>query len=700
MAPTNHDNHKAAWDRRFFYGANVAAMMLGVLVILVFANWLAERSAVRIDRTSTRRYSLSEQTRQILGRLDRDVTITTVFGSGLNLDERAATNKQHFRDLLDEYERRGGGRIAVEHIEATDHRALDRFKLQVAESYAEELNAARQTIEASLALLDDFAAYSRQQAPRFAAAAEKFGDSAPGLSDQLKALSDRFAQMAESEQYGKARAEVERLLGEPLPEYEQTLGDIRLLTQQVNDGSVRHLAAMFINEAQADDNTPELKSFFAESLVQTRPLEEKFAAVLARYEGIDLTEYNAIRTNLASHDSAVVMAGGKLVTVALRDVYTMVAEDNPNGTTIEQRYRSEEAVTGAVLSLTSGKRTKVVFVYALGYPATKRIAADSFSYSHLADRLRGAGMEVVDWNPAPRSTRSGVTVQPPPTAEEGQTLVWVFLRSPPLDPQRPGGLALVQVNEALKRTVEGNDPVLVMATPTRLPGDPVAEHLRALGIEADTARAVHQERLDPEGNVGVFRGHEVVVRAGEHPVSKAVAGQLVLTVGLPLSAASEEAQANTQFWPLVQTGRDTWADNPFGQVKRDPGDPTGPFTIAAASQVGDRRAVVLSDFALDLNRPRPSMYDDARLVRRLMNAATGQVYEQMQLPGNAELFVNSVYWLAGRDELIATSARSQDVRRMQNISPAAKTVVGWVLLAGLPFGCIVTGLCVGLLRRK
>lgn len=701
MASTNQDNHKAAWDRRFFYGGNVAAMVLGVLVILVFANWLAHRSAVRIDWTATRMYSLSDQTRRVLDDLDKKVTVTTVFGVSGSLDEQTATNMQHFRDLLDEYARRGGGRIEVEHIAAGDFRAFDRFAGRVTDAYADRLDAARQTISAALDLFDAYTAYAAQQAPRFAQAATTLGDKSPGLREQLQLMADQFTQLGNAENMAAQRRRVEQSLDETLPDYNGTLSDVRLAVTEINDSNLAALAALFKREAEADDNPAELKSFFAESLAQVRPLEEEFAQTLARFDGVDLTEYDTVRENLTTHDSVVVTAEGKLATVALRDVFMTVAEDNPDGTTIEQRFRGEEAVTGAMLSLTTDARTKVVFVDAIGN-ALDRVFGAPTGFDHLKQRLRSMGMEVVDWNPAPPMTGRGSMPPPRPTAEPGQTLVWVFLRTPPINPQQPGGLAALQINEALGQIVEGDDPVLVMATLSQMAEfrqpDPVADHLKKLGIAAETSVAVYAPALDPDGNIGISRGHQVVVRPDEHPVAKALAGQLVVSIGVPLASAGDE----TRFWTLVQTERDTWADDPFVEPRQDPDDPTGPFTIAAAAQVGQRRAVALSDDLLDIRSPRPSMYCDARLVERfgVITPNGIQENERMILPGNAELFVNSVYWLAGRDELIATSARSQDVRRLGHISPAAKATVGWTLLAGLPLACVVLGLCVGVVRRK
>ena len=88
---------------------------------------------------------------------------------------------------------------------------------------------------------------------------------------------------------------------------------------------------------------------------------------------------------------------------------------------------------------------------------------------------------------------------------------------------------------------------------------------------------------------------------------------------------------------------------------------------------------------------------DARLTGRGLGLAKqyGAAY-----PGNTELFVNCVYWLAGLDELIARGARSQDIRRIEGIDSAALTRLKWTMSAGMPLGVLIIGLAVYFIRRR
>ena len=67
-------------SRQLRYGANVALSILGVIGIAVFVNVIVtQRFDKRIDITKLQRYSLSEQTEQILKKLDKKVEVIAFF---------------------------------------------------------------------------------------------------------------------------------------------------------------------------------------------------------------------------------------------------------------------------------------------------------------------------------------------------------------------------------------------------------------------------------------------------------------------------------------------------------------------------------------------------------------------------------------------------------------------------------------------
>ena len=78
------------------YGSNVAVMIFLAFVILVLVNFISDRHYKRIDTTTSKQFSLSEQTKKILDSLDRQVKVTAFY------------TEDHYRrglahDILNEY---------------------------------------------------------------------------------------------------------------------------------------------------------------------------------------------------------------------------------------------------------------------------------------------------------------------------------------------------------------------------------------------------------------------------------------------------------------------------------------------------------------------------------------------------------------------------------------------------------------------
>jgi ABC-type uncharacterized transport system involved in gliding motility auxiliary subunit len=80
--------------RQTKYGAYAAAYILVVLAIVVVANVLADRFNKSLDTTSNKQYSLSDQTKKIIGGLKQNATITYF---------NQSTRFQQGKDVLDEY---------------------------------------------------------------------------------------------------------------------------------------------------------------------------------------------------------------------------------------------------------------------------------------------------------------------------------------------------------------------------------------------------------------------------------------------------------------------------------------------------------------------------------------------------------------------------------------------------------------------
>jgi ABC-type uncharacterized transport system len=102
------------------YQANLTSV-LGVLLataIVVMVNYLSLRHYYRTDWSPTRLYTLTEKTRQVLGKLEEPLRVTTYFAPArLN----PSKIRREIEDLLKEYQVAAGGKIIVENIDPALH---------------------------------------------------------------------------------------------------------------------------------------------------------------------------------------------------------------------------------------------------------------------------------------------------------------------------------------------------------------------------------------------------------------------------------------------------------------------------------------------------------------------------------------------------------------------------------------------------
>ena len=133
-------------ERTVRYGLNTAVMVLLVLGVIGFVEALSYRHNARIDLTENRRHSLSAQTVQLLGELPTDVQAVAFF-RGDQPGKRVA------EDLLEQYERAGGGRFTWKIVDP--ELAWGTLDLDLAMRAAEK--AVAFTMEKDPAILDTLA---------------------------------------------------------------------------------------------------------------------------------------------------------------------------------------------------------------------------------------------------------------------------------------------------------------------------------------------------------------------------------------------------------------------------------------------------------------------------------------------------------------------------------------------------------------
>lgn len=99
-------------SQKMTVGAAALAIGLGIAIA---ANIVATKFHLRVDLTQDKLYTLSDGTKKLLARLDRDVTFKFYFSRSFEgMPEPLKQFAQRVQDLLREYERLGGGHVVLE----------------------------------------------------------------------------------------------------------------------------------------------------------------------------------------------------------------------------------------------------------------------------------------------------------------------------------------------------------------------------------------------------------------------------------------------------------------------------------------------------------------------------------------------------------------------------------------------------------
>jgi glutaredoxin-related protein len=680
--------------RRFKYGINVTISVVVVLAIVIILNIISYRrfASQRIDMTATRLYSLSDQTKKLLGKMEKDVQIVTLISQ--NAEE---INKA--KDLISEYDNYSK-HITVEHIDpARELTRVEQFYSTIKERYASTLkpleDAIKQGRDEVQRLANDMVQQKKMMADILENKAFSEGDEKKLLENLVRALA------RSDDQFKQTNEQLDKTLDSALPDYSGALEVIKSLLSQY-DEKVYALAVQLLGDLSSKSKQPNaIKEKLLELTDSFKATRNHIGAVLPKLRNVSAgEEYTKIMQQIAKPDSVVLIGEDQIRVIELTDMFRMSQEQQQQaaqGQTPEFQFLGEEKITGNLLAMSMDTQPLVVFIQ--GSPRMPVLGPQG-QYQAVAQRLENLNFEVKSWST--EGQRNPMTGQPgppapPPTPKDGQSVVWIVTPIEPVNPmmmqmgQMGGGK---QIMDHVKARMAEGDAVMFISGPNPAASmgmpDPLAEVLESWGINVQSGSlimnevAVDSRRTMPDTTLRVNTWPDAL------PVTKALSGN----AGVFASASPIEVEKKDGIttYNLAQVkGPRMWAQKNLQEqnpkfVEEDAADH---FTVAVAASKGDERIAVFAD---------PVWSTDQIVNYGLLGPNTAQMVGAM-FPGNAELFVNSVFWLSNMDEMIAASARSQDIRRIGDVSSAQMIGIRWLVLAGMPLGIFVIGIAVGLKRR-
>ncbi len=735
-------------ERWLKYGSNVLVVVLVAIVLAGLVTYLAQKAHARLDTTKAKVYSLKPQTVKILRDLDQPVRIVSLYTKPDQVQATPGQDDQDYAgtvaDLLAEY-KSNSSKVSVEVIDPLKQPSkVDDLITEVTEKYGGEVKKYKDF----LAKWPDQYKQFQTMAAREAAEAERLqqsleqegagdiGEAVRSVDSVTKELGDLQTQIDKAMKQRppnykgatdairrKLDSDVSPLLGQMIAAFERVPGMVPK-TQPATQPSTQPSTG----PTTAPSATPELTererrlleripapilAYLRESLPRYREMKRLSDEVSKQIAGLGDLKLDDLRQQLRERDAILVLGPDEMRSLPFQQVWQIDPDVRQflraGGTTetIKPKFAGEQQVTTAVLAVTTKKKPKVVFVRPGGPPFTSSGSPFQRSgpYNRVAQRLREYNFDVKEKDLSgmwAMQNRGMMPPEPEPTDEEMKDAVWVVIDVPN---QQQGMMPTsAPVAERLAAHLDAGGSALVLAVP-RAPD--LASALDKWGlklrVDASAAHDVPPATGAPDADLvqQLMRRPDLFVtnQYGNHMITKPIRSLDTVTVfDVPVQITSPAPQGVT-VTPLLSTpaGLNSWGETSVDQMdegppKFDPAtDIPGPINIAAAAEkAGAGRLVVIGSV--------PFASNDALSIPDFELAKKGVIVSRF--PGNAELFTNSVFWLARMDTLIAISPSAMEVNRIDDMG---KTTLGlWrvgVLVVGLPLAVLLAGGLVYLRRR-
>ncbi len=568
---------------------------------------------------------------------------------------------------------------------------------------------------------------------------------AGGLMSVRITIDEYFSQYAELMR--SRQSDVESLLEVARPKYQiQAIKDMRKSFAE-NSGKfaqIRDKAAQRIGQLINVDSVSEEVLARAEGgnyfAAQMKPVDE----LLEQADELPELEDGTLAEDITGDNIVVVETEDDIRTVGFDEVWPVEggAFGRNEDKTQNRTFNGNAAIGSAILSMTQEPFAKVMLTY---YSPTGRQARrmpqpdiSVYDLSTLRSRLEQANFEVVEWNLSEEMPGAGdedesdeSQTQPStaPSEEEEAPRVMLVLPPPPAMPGMPPGAGFGKEHiEKINKGIDSGIPSIFLAgftwprqmgfgsPPVQLPYGLDGYLRKEWGIDARTNYRVVMASPD-EQRPGMYRlnlewfYYMPISAFTDHPIGEPLQARRMLWNDLCPVVPSDNAPENVELEPLLKVpaaySGNTWATNDIrsliesvmeGQGSTfspdyEGGDTRPPFAVAmAAVREGDNpaRIVVLGCGAslTDTHLDQPAIRFDSG----------GNLARTDPPGGNAEVVINSVYWLIGRQRYIASGPAQ--IRPIEMIDSGTQNALQVACLLGLPLIVLAVGGLVMFFRRK
>ncbi len=690
--------------RRLAYGMNVAVAVVLATVLLGLVNWFGNKHSKPVELGFTRHYRISDQTRSLLNSLNSEYTLVTLFSPVTSADQT-----QQVIDLTDQYARLSN-KIQVEHITSGLNTGRETALFEkIKARYAKELEPIDRGVKDAMEQVQGLASESKVVLPLLSAALDAVPEGDTKMRNELTEYVRIFTRMGP--QYDELIKKFEKQQSDALPNSSLVLDALRVALTNTSANLLNPVGARLESMIRAEQTLPGAKEAMGKALPIIRRMQASVDQSLLQLRTIKLSEgYTRLVEQMNTPNTVLVLGPEKERVISLESMFRdqAVAGSDAGDRTdrVERGFLGEEMLTGALVSIEQKQMPLVVFVYSGRISPFGRAMSSTQLYvkfGEVAERLKKMDFEVVEWSPLGKTGPMNQPLPPTPAPEpkEGQRAVWVFLPMADEDPmmmQALGPQMIKKVQDLFVERVSKGDSAMVflkMAPEARFNADPMMQLIEGYGIKPQLSELILRQETGPDRKTMANPTQDITVWPQDLSVTKALSGMTTLMVQTSPIKLDKPKNAELDLYPLIWvTGKELWTVTDVAgglqKLRFNPATSQEKFLVGVAAKTKENRLIVTTD---------PFWAADVATGEGYMGPGTAAI-SGARFPGNQELFVNSVFWLAKMEQLIAASPRTQDIRRIQEISNAKMRIIRLALLVGMPLGTLALGVGVYLIRRR
>ncbi len=737
MAVAATERHSAAARRRLMYGVNVAVSVVLAGGLLGLVVYLAQAFGGQVDLTASGVNSLSPYTKKMLRTLDKPIHVSALYTVLTEYDKIAQKRQKAVADLLTLYESASSGKVRGRVVDPMkDQTAATRVleSLKNKPAYKDETAGHAAALAGFPELSRSITALLNEESDRLAKVPPEFA------ADKLAIVARNF--QAVTMEAGLVDEKVTTLLQAEVPGYGQALSAVRAYLPRVQ--GLLTDARAYLEQSLADRGgvPAEVREVYGGA-------GQRYADVLARIEKtladtqelekkpVRLEELYRKLRNWPTSPVILVETDADAKALDLEEVWPHRSDPNaPLPEDGDERvFAGERAVSSAILQLTQKEKTAVVFTHWGGTPP---LTPDFRNMNPMMMRQmpRAPFQQVNKLLQDANFVTSSWDVQQDkkaPVVEGAARTIYVVMRPEPpqqnmMQPQPEPGISpadkqlILDAVSASGRALflcGWSAPASQMEMITGAREYEFNDYLKntwGMLCKSKYLTVVFQPNPEKPGlwvprrgattvqvpDNAAFTNHEIGAEL------RSVVTALTSVAPLEIDAA-DKRPAGVEVRPVIETlpSDDLWAIADVSQTDRDLKSKRGTaptandilsvpkgFPVAAAGEnkQGQRVVVISSeDFATDAQALATGL------------AVTGRGLAEISLaPGNVDLLVNSLHWLAGNADRIAAGTTTGDVPRLSRLRPGATADFWryWFLPGIWPGAALAAGVAVWFFRRR